>query len=176
MQQWTRNPREARRVDFEKDLEKWKGSKRFYLGLFPNTIKSKRAERKSSEKCGKREREELWILESVVNCCCEVDCEEEEEREGSMSHALLQLLPNREKWRVQWREGTFQHGRAMWWGGVHGRRYPIYSACECGGYVIPKVSRVGPIETRLTGWAGPVAQPPWAHALVSHLSLTFHSI
>lgn len=38
-------------------------------------------------------------------------------------------------------------------------RYPMYSACECGGYVIPMVSRVGPIQTRIMGWAGPDQHP-----------------
>jgi len=110
----------------------------------------------------KRERGcEFWKVWVVV--CGFLLCSEEEEREGSnKSHALLQALPNWGRWRVQWRDGTFPAWKSdvvKWgpWG-----RYPVYSACECGGYVIPKVSRVGPIGTRLMGWAQP-DRPPRAH-------------
>lgn len=71
----------------------WKNEKEvrdFYLGRFPNKLKRKRAERKQRKVF-------VYGLESVgcgVDCCCAVECEEEEEREVSMSHALLQVLPN----------------------------------------------------------------------------------
>lgn len=73
-------------------------------------------------------------------------------------------------WRVQWRHGTFQHGQSdvVEWG-PRRTLSNVYSACECGGYVIPKFSRVGPIATRLTG------PRPRASRVTQH-NLTFDSI